>query len=259
MLIDRRSVKRLAIVSGLILAVTLALVILLVWQPHVSRPDHRENLRVEEREEERARMVREQIAARDVTDTRVLDAMRHVPRHFFVPEKYASSAYSDCPLPIGQGQTISQPFIVAFMTELLEVEPGDRILEIGTGSGYQAAVLVELTPFVYTIEIIEELGEQAATRLKELGYETVEVKIDDGYFGWEEHATFDGIIVTCAAGHIPPPLLEQLKPGGRMVIPVGGVYEVQYLVRVTKDEEGRIRSETLLPVRFVPMTGKAQG
>ena len=259
MLIDRRSVKRLAIVSGLILAVTLVLVIVLVWQPHVSHPDRREKPRVEEREEERARMVREQIAARDVTDTRVLDAMRHVPRHFFVPDEYASSAYSDCPLPIGRGQTISQPFIVAFMTELLEVEPGDRILEIGTGSGYQAAVLVELTPFVYTIEIIEQLGEQAAARLKELGYETIEVKIDDGYFGWEEHASFDGIIVTCAAGHIPPPLLEQLKPGGRMVIPVGGVYEVHYLVRVTKDEEGRIRSERLLPVRFVPMTGKAQG
>ena len=255
MLIDRRRVKRLAIVSVLILAVMLALVIVLVWQPHVSRPDHREKPRVEER----ARMVLEQIAARDVRDARVLDAMRDVPRHFFVPEKYASSAYSDRPLPIGKGQTISQPFIVAFMTELLAVKPGDRILEIGTGSGYQAAVLAELTPFVYTIEIIEELGEQAAARLEELGYETVEVKIDDGYFGWEEHAPYDGIIVTCAAGHIPPPLLEQLKPGGRMAIPVGGVYEVQYLVLVTKDEEGRIRSQTLLPVRFVPMTGKAQG
>jgi len=144
------------------------------------------------------------------------------------------------------------------MTELLEVEPGDKILEIGTGSGYQAAVLTELTPYVYTIEIIEVLGEQAAERLETLGYATVSTKIADGYYGWEEHAPFDGIIVTCAAGHVPPPLLAQLGLGGKMVIPVGGVYEVQDLIRVTKDEEGTIRSQRLLPVRFVPMTGRAQ-
>lgn len=222
------------------------------------KPLEWERPRFEERKDERERMVQEQIAARGVEDALVLDAMRHVPRHLFVPARYAGRAYADYPLPIGQGQTISQPYIVAFMTELLEVEPGDRILEIGTGSGYQAAVLTELTPYVYTIEIIEALGEQAAERLESLGYETVGAKIGDGYFGWAEHAPFDGIIVTCAAGHIPPPLLEQLKPGGRMVIPVGRVYEIQYIVRVTSDEEGKIRSQRLLPVRFVPMTGRAQ-
>jgi protein-L-isoaspartate(D-aspartate) O-methyltransferase len=217
-----------------------------------------EKPRFEERKEERELMVQEQIAARGVGDKSTLAAMRHVPRHLFVPAHYAGRAYADYPLPIGQGQTISQPYIVALMTELLEVEPGDSILEIGTGSGYQAAVLTELTPYVYTIEIIDALGGQAAERLESLGYETVSVKIGDGYFGWAEHAPFDGIIVTCAAGHIPPPLLKQLKPGGRMVIPVGRVYEMQYLVRVMRDEEGKIRSQRLLPVRFVPMTGRAQ-
>ncbi len=214
--------------------------------------------RFEERAEERERMVLEQIAARGVDDAAVLNAVRQVPRHRFVPEREARSAYADRPLPIGHGQTISQPYIVALMTEFLEVKPGDKILEIGTGSGYQAAVLTELTPYVYTIEIIEVLGEQAAERLKGLGYVTVAAQIADGYYGWEEEAPFDGIIVTCAAGHVPPPLLAQLERGGKMVIPVGPVYDVQYLVRVTKDEDGTIRSEVLLPVRFVPMTGRAQ-
>ncbi len=214
--------------------------------------------RFEERAEEREWMVLEQIAARGVDDAAVLAAMRQVPRHRFVPDRETRSAYADRPLPIGYGQTISQPYIVALMTELLEVKPGDKILEIGTGSGYQAAVLTELTPTVYTIEIIEALEEQAAERLETLGYATVSIKIGDGYYGWEEHAPFDGIIVTCAAGHVPPPLLAQLALGGKMVIPVGGVYEVQDLIRVTKDEEGTIRSQRLLPVRFVPMTGRAQ-
>ena len=214
--------------------------------------------RFEERVEERERMVLEQIAARGVDDAAVLDAMRQVPRHLFVPEREARSAYADRPLPIGHGQTISQPYIVALMTELLEVKPGDKILEIGTGSGYQAAVITELTPYVYTIEIIEALGEIADERLTTLGYATVSTNIADGYYGWEEEAPFDGIIVTCAAGHIPPPLLAQLARGGRMVIPVGSVYDVQYLVRVTKDEDGTTRSEALLPVRFVPMTGRAE-
>ncbi len=222
------------------------------------KPLQWEKPRFEERKDERERMVQEQIAARDVENESTLAAMRHVPRHLFVPAQYAGRAYADCPLPIGQGQTISQPFIVAFMTEVLEVEPGDKVLEIGTGSGYQAAVLTELTPYVYTIEIIKELGEQVVERLEKLGYGTVSAKIDDGYFGWVEHAPFDGIIVTCAAGHVPPPLLRQLKPGGRMVIPVGGIYEVQYLMCVTKSEEGKIRSQRLLLVRFVPMTGRTQ-
>jgi len=203
-------------------------------------------------------MVLRQIRARGVEDPAVLEAMEHVPRHEFVPEHYARDAYRDSPLPIGFGQTISQPYIVAFMTELLELKPGDRVLEIGTGSGYQAAVLSELTPRVFSIEIIEELGKAAAERFASLGYATIETKIADGYYGWEEKGPFDAVIVTCAAGHVPPPLIEQLKPGGRMVIPVGPVYDVQYLIRVTKDEEGEVRAERMLPVRFVPMTGRAQ-
>jgi protein-L-isoaspartate(D-aspartate) O-methyltransferase len=211
-----------------------------------------------ERADRRNRMVQQQIELRDIEDESVLDAMRHVPRHLFVPERWRTSAYTDQPLPIEHGQTISQPYIVAYMTDLLELEPGDRVLEVGTGSGYQAAVLSEITPYVYTIEIIEPLAQEAADRLEELGYETIEVKHADGYYGWPEHAPFDGIIVTAAAGHVPPPLKEQLKPGGRMVIPVGGVFEVQRLILLRKDEEGQIHTRSLMPVRFVPMTGRAQ-
>jgi len=203
-------------------------------------------------------MVLNQISARGVDDLEVLEAMEHVPRHEFVPDYYLRDAYRDSPLPIGYGQTISQPYIVAYMTALLELNPGDYVLEIGSGSGYQAAVLSELTPYVFTIEILAALGAEAAQRLASLGYDTIEAKVADGYYGWEENAPFDAIIVTCAAGHIPPPLIEQLKSGGRMVIPVGPVYDVQYLILVTKNEEGEIRSERLLPVRFVPMTGSAQ-
>jgi len=208
----------------------------------------------------RERMVREQIAApgRDVSDVRVLEAMRQVPRHLFVPVSEREYAHEDNPLPIGYGQTISQPFIVAYMTEALSLEAGERVLEVGTGSGYQAAVLSELTPYVFTVEIIRELGEQARERLKGLGYETVEVKIGDGYFGWNEHSPFDAIIVTCAAGHIPPPLLRQLRAGGRMIIPVGGPYWNQYLILVTKGDNGEISSRLLMPVAFVPMTGAAK-
>ena len=219
-----------------------------------------ERPRFEERRAEREKMVEDQIAARgrDVEDQAVLEAMREVPRHLFVTKGTRDEAYDDRPLPIGSGQTISQPFIVAFMTAALELEAGDRVLEIGTGSAYQAAVLSELTPYVYTIEIIEKLGEAAAERLKELGYETITTKVADGYFGWEEEGPFDAIMVTCAAGHVPPPLIEQLKPGGRMIIPVGGVYQVQYLILITKDEEGRVRSEQVMAVGFVPMTGRAE-
>jgi protein-L-isoaspartate(D-aspartate) O-methyltransferase len=214
--------------------------------------------RFEERRTERHRMVRDQIADRGVTDEEVLEAMRHVPRHKFVPDRHAPSAYADRPLPIGHGQTISQPYIVAFMTEQIELEAGDKVLEIGTGSAYQAAVLSEITPHVYSIEIIQELAKQAAKRLDTLGYDTVEVKAADGYFGWKKHGPFDAIIVTAAAGHIPPPLVKQLKKGGRMIIPVGGTYEVQYLILVEKNQEGELRSNQLMPVRFVPMTGRAQ-
>ncbi len=216
--------------------------------------------RFHERQKERNRMVSSQIenGPIPIREESVLHAMKRVPRHLFVPDAYQSAAYDDRPLPIGYGQTISQPFIVAYMTEELELTPGKKVLEIGTGSGYQAAVLSELTPYVYTIEIIKELGEMAKRRLKNLGYKTVEVKIDDGYYGWKEYAPFDAIIVTAAAGHVPPPLLEQLKPGGRIVIPVGGVYEVQILMIITKDSQGSLKTKQMIPVRFVPMTGKVQ-
>ena len=214
--------------------------------------------RFEERQTERDEMVRTQIKRRGVEDEEALAAMLNVPRHRFMPGRSSRLAYADQPVPIGKGQTISQPFIVAYMTELLDVEPGDRVLEIGTGSGYQAAVLSELTPYVFTIEIIETLAKQAKDRLKELGYKTIKAKQGDGYYGWEEHAPFDGIIVTAAAGHVPLPLVRQLKPGGKMVIPVGGVYETQHLVVISKDEEGKIKTRSVLPVRFVPMTGRVQ-
>lgn len=219
--------------------------------------------RSDERSKERSRMVRDDIATGDwfsdaVTDKRVLDAMRHVPRHKFVPALRRPAAYDDTPLPIGHGQTISQPYIVALMTELLDVQTGDRILEIGAGSGYQAAVLSELTPYVCTIEIIEPLQKTAEQRFAKLGYKTVRIRLGDGYDGWPEYAPFDGIIVTCAAGHVPPPLWEQLKPGGHMVIPIGGVYETQRLLVLEKQSDGTRRSRSVLPVRFVPMTGKIQ-
>jgi protein-L-isoaspartate(D-aspartate) O-methyltransferase len=217
-----------------------------------------------ERATERARMVAQQIAESGgyreaVTDRQVLAAMRTVPRHAFVPAALRDQAYRDSPLPIGKGQTISQPYIVAFMTQTLEIEPGDKVLEIGTGSGYQAAVLGHLTPHVYTIEIIEALARDAREDLREQGYGHVEVRHADGYEGWPEEAPFDAIIVTAAAGHLPPPLWEQLKPGGRIVVPIGGPYEMQRLVLLEKDEDGRRTSTSLMGVRFVPMTGKVQG
>ncbi len=208
--------------------------------------------------EERQAMVAQQIEARGVKDNDVLAAMRRVPRHDFVAAPQRGQAYSDKPLPIGQGQTISQPYIVAYMTEVLQLDAGEKVLEIGTGSGYQAAVLAEITDRVYTIEIIEELAEQASKRLQRLGYTEVRTAQGDGYYGWEEHAPFDAIIVTAAAGHIPPPLLRQLKPGGRMIIPIGGVYEVQSLMLVRKTSAGEVRTERLMPVRFVPFRGEAQ-
>ena len=208
--------------------------------------------------EKREEMVAGTIKARGVSDPEVLAAMRSVPRHDFVPREKRRLAYSDQPLPIGYGQTISQPYIVAYMTEVLELNVEDRVLEIGTGSGYQAAVLAEITDEVYTIEIIDELAESARERLKRLGYSGVRVKNADGYYGWEEHAPFDAVIVTAAAGHVPPPLINQLAPGGRIIIPIGGVYQVQQLTLLEKSAEGELSSQQLMSVRFVPFTGAVQ-
>lgn len=203
----------------------------------------------------RREMVASQIERRGVEDRRVLDAMREVPRHRFVPEGYRGDAYADSPLPIGEGQTISQPYIVALMTSLLELDGDERVLEIGTGSGYQAAVLARLVREVYSVEILRPLGEQARTTLEELGYENVQVRVGDGYKGWPEKAPFDGIIVTAAPERIPEPLIEQLKVGGRLVIPVGNFW--QNLLVITKTADG-VEKRTVLPVRFVPMTGEVQ-
>jgi protein-L-isoaspartate(D-aspartate) O-methyltransferase len=192
---------------------------------------------------------------KETLDPRVLEVMGSVPRHELVPAELRSVAYENRPLPIGHGQTISQPYIVAIMTDLLKFGPGQRALEIGTGSGYQAAILGELGGEVYTIEIIEELGEQARRNLERLGYGNIEVRIGDGYYGWEEHAPFDAIVVTAAASHVPPPLIKQLKNGGRMVIPVGSRFMVQQLLLVEKDAAGKVTTRQILPVRFVPLTG----
>lgn len=189
-----------------------------------------------------------------LTDSAVLAAMTAVPRHEFVPRLRLSAAYDDNPLPIGYGQTISQPYIVAEMTRQLQLKPTSRVLEIGTGSGYQAAVLTEFTPHVYSIEIVEPLATSAAERLKRLGYDVVRARHGDGYYGWKGQENFDAIIVTCAAGQIPPPLVRQLAPGGRMVIPVGSPFAVQSLMLVTKDSTGRVHSRSLMGVRFVPLT-----
>jgi protein-L-isoaspartate(D-aspartate) O-methyltransferase len=204
---------------------------------------------------EREAMVERQIAARGVDDPGVLAALRAVPRHVFVPLDAAPFAYDDRPLPIGHGQTISQPFVVAFMTAAAGLDPGDRVLEVGTGSGYQAAVLAEIVGEVWTIEILAPLAEGAERALRETGYERVHVRTGDGYRGWPEEAPFDAIVVTAAPDHVPEPLLEQLAPGGRLVIPVGGPQ--QEILRITRTADGFER-ESLLPVLFVPMTGEAE-
>jgi protein-L-isoaspartate(D-aspartate) O-methyltransferase len=206
----------------------------------------------------RKRMVREQLSSpgRSITNSRVLAAMDKVPRHEFVPERLRALAYDDSPLPIGHGQTISQPYIVAFMTEKLEPRPTDKVLEIGTGSGYQAAVLAELVKEVYTIEIIEPLAKRAEADLKRLSYTNVHVRAGDGYKGWPEAAPFDAIIVTCAPEKVPQPLIDQLKDGGRMIIPVGEL-DNQELVLLTK-RGNQLEKRAVLPVRFVPMTGESK-
>ncbi len=221
--------------------------------------------RSEERKDERLKMVREQIASegtwpfsRTPVESRVvLEAVRSVPRHWFVPANLQGRAYADGPLPIGHGQTISQPYIVAVMTEALNLTPDSRVLEIGTGSGYQAAVLAEITPHVFSIEILEPLQRQAVGRFTKYGYNTIRCKLADGYFGWQEHAPFDAIIVTCAAGHVPAPLIEQLKVGGKMVIPIGPTGFEQRLVLLEKSSPPDPPTKTtLMGVAFVPMTGQ---
>jgi protein-L-isoaspartate(D-aspartate) O-methyltransferase len=217
-----------------------------------------------EQDTARQRMVREiertqrEVAAqtgRKTLDSKVLAVMAEVPRHQFVPAAWQRDAYENRPLPIGHGQTISQPYIVALMTDLLRVQPGDRVFELGTGSGYQAAILAKLSKEVYSVEIIEPLGNEAGQRLARLGYANVKVKVADGYYGWPEHAPFEGIIVTAAGSHVPPPLVAQLKPGGRMVIPVGTSFLTQHLLLIEKQQDGTITTRQILPVSFVPLLG----
>jgi protein-L-isoaspartate(D-aspartate) O-methyltransferase len=208
------------------------------------------------RREERVRMVRTQLAGRDIQDPVVLEAMRSVPRHLFVPPAYREHAYDDRPLPIGHSQTISQPYIVALMTQLVRPREGMRTLDVGTGSGYQAAVLAACGAEVFSVEIIPALADEAAGRLAELDYERVTVRAGDGWAGWKEHAPFDAIVVAAAPRTIPPDLVEQLAPGGRMVLPLGDSY--QLLVLVEKDDEGRVTRRQIAGVRFVPMTGEAE-
>ncbi len=211
--------------------------------------------RFKARQNERDKMVRV-IRAYGLRDKAVLKAMAAVPRHEFVLPRYSRRAYADTPLPIGYGQTISQPYMVAEMTRLLKLTPKSRVLEIGTGSGYQAAVLTHFTPHVYSIEIVKPLAESARKKMKRLGYSVVNVRAGDGYYGWQKQAPFDAIIVTCAAGRIPPPLIRQLAPGGRMVIPVGRPFAMQSLMLLEKRADGSIRSKSLMAVAFVPMTGQ---
>jgi protein-L-isoaspartate(D-aspartate) O-methyltransferase len=199
---------------------------------------------------QRRKMVEEQIIKRGIEDKKVIEAFLKVPRDKFVPPSYRALSYADTPLPIGYGQTISQPFIVALMTELLELKGNGRVLEIGTGSGYQAAILAQICKEVYTIEIIKPLKEEAEKRLEDLGYKNIKVKWGDGFLGWQEYAPFDAIVVTCAPKEIPPKLIEQLKEGGRMVIPVGeGIQQLKLVVK----EKGKIKIKDIIPVRFVPM------
>jgi protein-L-isoaspartate(D-aspartate) O-methyltransferase len=203
----------------------------------------------------RQQMVQQDIRGRDVREPQVLSAMNKVPRHLFVEPDYRDQAYEDHPLPIGEGQTISQPYVVALMTEALRLKRDDRVLEIGTGSGYQAAVLAEIVREVYTIEIRKNLADRAGLVLKDLGYRNVKVKYGDGYFGWEEAAPFDAIIITAAANHIPPPLIRQLKEGGRLIVPLGSTVYFQTLMLATK-RKGQLDVEQLGPVAFVPMIGE---
>jgi protein-L-isoaspartate(D-aspartate) O-methyltransferase len=237
-----------AVLAAIVLAVLGAVALSAEEDPHAA-----DRARMIQTIEAHARSATDALG-RDHIDPRVLAVMNAVPRHAFVSERYEDQAYDDRPLPIGHGQTISQPFIVALMTDLLEIGPDDVVLEVGTGSGYQAAVLAHLVRDVHTIEIIPELAEQAAARLEVLGYANVNTHTGDGYYGVPEPAPYDAIVVTAAAHQVPPPLIQQLKPGGRMVIPVGGGFALQHLMLVEKDADGGVRTRQTLPVRFVPLT-----
>jgi len=237
------------VLSGLVVLGILAAVVLL------ARPAPTPDIESDDRLEERMDMVKYQIRDRGVTDPRVLRAMECVPRHEFVLNNYVDQAYADHPLPIGHGQTISQPYIVALMTELLELKETDRVLEIGTGSGYQAAVLSEIVAEVYSVEIVEPLATEAKDRLERLGYRNVHVLYADGYYGWEEHAPYEAIIVTCAPDHIPQPLVQQLADGGSLVIPVGPPGGYQTLWQITRQGEEIIK-RNVTGVLFVPLTGE---
>jgi protein-L-isoaspartate(D-aspartate) O-methyltransferase len=237
-------------------AAGLCLTLFAAWFPHAVVADDFASQRAAMlRAIEGDSAVTRQYLDRERLDARVMAAMGRVARHALVPDRQRKSAYENRPLPIGYGQTISQPYVVALMTDLLQPQPGDRVLEIGTGSGYQAAVLAELVARVYTIEVIAPLGERARDALQALGYRNIEVRIGDGYYGWAQHAPYDAIVVTAAASHVPPPLLKQLKPGGRLVIPVGSAFQVQQLVLVQKAADGAISTRQILPVSFVPLTG----
>ena len=227
---------------------TILTLTLLLSAVHLSLPTSR----AQDDEASRLAMVQDQIRARGISNPGVLRTMRSVPRHEFVPPDLHHQSYRDHPLPIGYGQTISQPFIVAYMTEAIQPGENDRVLEVGTGSAYQAAVLAEIVDSVFTIEIVPELAESAAERLSRLGYDNVTVRHGDGYFGWPDKAPFDAIVVTAASEHIPPPLIEQLKDGGRMIIPVGTPFLKQSLILVDK-RDGKVTTTSLLPVRFVPL------
>jgi len=205
--------------------------------------------------QQRAAMVRDQIEREGISDPRVLGAMRDVPRHLFVPPSSRSRAYEPFPLPIGEGQTISQPYIVGFMTQILRIKETDRVLEVGTGSGYQAAIAAKLAAEVYSVEILESLAVRSRRTLSDLGIRNVVVRQGDGYYGWEEKGPFDAIIVTCAGGHVPPPLLRQLRNGGRMIMPVGGPFMTQNLVFIEKDARGSVTHRNVLPVAFVRLLG----
>ncbi len=225
------------------------------WFPGIPRESNVAVLDEAELAKRRERMVREQLQTRDIVNSGVLSAMLRVPRHKFVPMDFVDSAYEDYALPLKMGQTISQPYIVAYMTQALDLHGTERILEIGTGSGYQAAVLAEIVPEVYTIEILPELQKQASTVLSERGYRNIRFRVGDGYAGWPEHAPFDRIIATAAPQNIPQPLIDQLKEGGRIVIPLGSLNQELTILEKT---HSRITSHSTIPVRFVPMTGKAQ-
>ncbi|MHC4130672.1 MAG: protein-L-isoaspartate(D-aspartate) O-methyltransferase [Planctomycetota bacterium] len=221
------------------------------------RPDH-SHPAFQERINDRDALVSRYIVAEGIRNPQVIKSLRTVPRHSFVPKRDLIVAYADRPLYIGYGQTISQPYIVAYMTEALQLDPNDKVLEVGTGSGYQAAVCAEIVSRVYSIEILEPLAKSAKEILDELGYKNVFVKFADGYHGWPEHGPYDAVIVTCAAGFVPPPLIQQLKPGGKMIIPLSNPFGYQTLALLTKDQQERVTSRQLLPVRFVPMTGRVE-